>query len=116
MFSHSIRTKLTGWYVGLLGVVLILFSILLYFFLSNRLYESVDNSLKVSAVVVSRSATMKFSQYPLPGLENFSNKFWVAATSTNFTESTTVPAISVHVRKTSQLHNFPCPKARMPMR
>ncbi|QPJ66345.1 MAG: heavy metal sensor histidine kinase [Candidatus Nitrohelix vancouverensis] len=71
MFSHSIRTKLTGWYVGLLGVVLILFSILLYFFLSNRLYESVDNSLKVSAVVVSRSATMKFSQYPLPGLENF---------------------------------------------
>ncbi len=67
----SIRSKLTAWYVSLLGIVLILFSLFLFFFLSKRLYESVDNSLKVSATVVARSATMRVSQYPFSGLDNF---------------------------------------------
>jgi len=67
----SIRSKLTAWYVSLLGIVLILFSLFLFFFLSKRLYESVDHSLKVSATVVARSATMRVSQYPFPGLESF---------------------------------------------
>jgi len=51
----SIRSKLTAWYVLLLGVILVLFSILLFFFLSKRLYESVDSSLTVSARIVARS-------------------------------------------------------------
>ncbi|PIQ99440.1 MAG: histidine kinase [Nitrospinae bacterium CG11_big_fil_rev_8_21_14_0_20_45_15] len=67
----SIRSKLTAWYVSLLGIVLILFSLFLFFFLSKRLYESVDHSLKVSAAVVAKSATMKITQYPFSGLENF---------------------------------------------
>ncbi|GJL77748.1 MAG: two-component sensor histidine kinase [Nitrospinaceae bacterium] len=75
MALNSIQTRLTAWYVVLLGIVLILFSFFLYYFLSQRLYESVDNSLKVSATVVARSATMKFTQPPLPGLEQFFEQF-----------------------------------------
>ena len=71
MRFNSIQTRLTAWYVVLLGIILILFSVFLNFFLSQRLYESVDNSLKVSATVVARSATMKFTQPPLPGMEQF---------------------------------------------
>jgi two-component system OmpR family sensor kinase len=75
MALNSIQTRLTAWYVVLLGIVLILFSVFLYYFLSQRLYESVDNSLKVSATVVARSATMKFNQPPLPGMEQFFEQF-----------------------------------------
>ncbi len=75
MVFNSIRTRLTAWYVVLLGIILILFSIFLYYFLSKRLYEGIDNSLKVSATVVSQSATMKFDQPPLPGLERFFEQF-----------------------------------------
>ncbi len=75
MRFNSIQTRLTAWYVVLLGIVLILFSVFLNFFLSQRLHESVDNSLKVSATVVARSATMKFSQPPLPGMERFFEQF-----------------------------------------
>ncbi|PIQ97961.1 MAG: histidine kinase [Nitrospinae bacterium CG11_big_fil_rev_8_21_14_0_20_56_8] len=71
MKFNSLRTRLTAWYVVILGTILILFSLFLYFFLSNRLYESIDNSLKVSATVVAKSATMKFNQSPLPGLDAF---------------------------------------------
>ena len=75
MRFNSIQTRLTAWYVVLLGIILILFSVLLNFFISKRLYESIDNSLKVSATVVARSATMKFTQPPLPGLERFFEQF-----------------------------------------
>ena len=75
MRFNSIQTRLTAWYVVLLGIILILFSVFLNFFLSQRLYESVDNSLKVSATVVARSATMKFTQPPLPGMERFFEQF-----------------------------------------
>ena len=75
MGLNSIQTRLTAWYVVLLGIVLVLFSVFLYYFLSQRLYESVDNSLKVSATVVARSATMKLNQPPLPGMERFFEQF-----------------------------------------
>jgi len=75
MGFNSIRTRLTAWYVVLLGIILILFSGFLYYFLSKRLHESIDNSLKVSATVVAQSATMKFDQPPLPGLERFFEQF-----------------------------------------
>ena len=72
----SIRSRLTAWYVILLAIILILFSVLLNYFLSKRLHESVDNSLTVSATVVSTSATMRLtSSSPLPGLNEFFDQF-----------------------------------------
>ncbi len=75
MFFNSIRSRLTAWHVTLLGTVLVLFSILLYGFLSNRLHESVDNSLKISATVVRKTALLQYSRTPLPGLEHFFEQF-----------------------------------------
>ncbi|MBI4389176.1 MAG: heavy metal sensor histidine kinase [Nitrospinae bacterium] len=74
MVFNSIRSKLTAWYVFVLATILILFSSLLYYFLSQRLYESVDNSLKVSANVVAKTALLKYSGAP-PGLEFFFEQF-----------------------------------------
>ena len=68
---NSIRSKLTAWYVLLLAVILILFSVLLFYFLSKRLYESVDNSLTISARVVAQSTRTKLNQTPFPGLDLF---------------------------------------------
>ena len=75
MAFKSIRSRLTAWYVILLAIILILFSVLLNYFLSKRLYESVDNSLTVSATVVSTSATMRLTGTPLPGLNQFFDQF-----------------------------------------
>jgi heavy metal sensor kinase len=75
MISNSIRSRLTAWHVAVLGFFLILFSILLYVFLSKRLYESIDNSLKVSASVVQKAALLEYSRTPLPGLDLFFDQF-----------------------------------------
>jgi len=75
MAFKSIRSRLTAWYVILLAIILILFSLLLYYFLTKRLYQSVDNSLTVSATVVSTSATMRLTSSPLPGLNEFFDQF-----------------------------------------
>lgn len=75
MVFKSIRSRLTAWYVTLLAIILILFSVLLNYFLSKRLYESVDNSLTVSATVVATSATMRMTSSPLPGLNEFFDQF-----------------------------------------
>ena len=80
----SIRSKLTAWYVLLLGIVLVLFSILLFFFLSKRLYESVDNSLTVSARVVARSTQVSLSRTPFPGLDLFFDQFMGFGTLNKF--------------------------------
>jgi len=72
---NSIRSKLTAWYVLLLAVILILFSVLLFYFLSKRLYESVDNSLTISARVVAQSTRIKLNQTPFPGLDMFFEQF-----------------------------------------
>ena len=75
MQFNSIRLKLTAWYVALLAIILILFGFLLYFFLSKRLYEGVDNSLKVSATVVAKTALMKNATVTFPGLDHFLEQF-----------------------------------------
>ncbi len=72
---RSIRSRLTALYVLLLGVVLILFSVFLYFYLSNRLYEGIDHSLLVSARVMAKTALMRSDEVPFPGLEDFFNQF-----------------------------------------
>lgn len=84
MAFKSIRSRLTAWYVVLLGIILILFSVLLNFFLSKRLYESVDNSLTVSATVVATSVVMKFNRSPLPGLDRFFDQFMGAGNLNKF--------------------------------
>ena len=75
MVLNSVRLKLTVWYVALLAIILILFSILLYYFLSKRLYESVDNSLNVSANIVAKTTVMRFPASSLPGLEQYLEQF-----------------------------------------
>lgn len=75
MVFKSIRSRLTASYVALLAIILILFSVLLYYFLSKRLYESVDNSLKVSATVVATSAAMRLDNSPLAGFNRFFDQF-----------------------------------------
>ena len=68
------------WSYTLVGAKAILFfltnsSIFLNYFLSKRLYESVDNSLKVSATVVATSVVMKFNRSPLPGVDRLFKQF-----------------------------------------
>jgi two-component system, OmpR family, sensor kinase len=75
MAFKSIRSRLTAWYVTLLAIILILFSVLLNYFLAKRLHESVDNSLTVSATVVATSVTMRLSNSPLPGLNQLFEQF-----------------------------------------
>ena len=75
MIFNSIRSRLTAWHVAVLGFFLILFSVLLYAFLSKRLHESIDNSLKVSASVVKKAALIDYSRAPLPGLDLFFDQF-----------------------------------------
>ena len=75
MAFKSIRSRLTAWYVTLLAIILILFSVLLNYFLAKRLHESVDNSLTVSATVVATSATMRLGDSPLPGLNQLFEQF-----------------------------------------
>ncbi|MFT4578222.1 MAG: two-component system OmpR family sensor kinase [Nitrospinales bacterium] len=75
MAFKSIRSRLTAWYVTLLAIILILFSVILNFFLAKRLHESVDNSLTVSATVVATSATMRLGNSPLPGLNQLFEQF-----------------------------------------
>lgn len=75
MIFNSIRSRLTAWHVLVLGFFLILFSVLLYAFLSKRLHESIDNSLKVSASVVKKAALIDYSRTPLPGLDLFFDQF-----------------------------------------
>ena len=84
MAFKSIRSRLTAWYVLLLGIILILFSVFLNYFLSKRLYESVDNSLTVSATVVATSAVMKLNRSPLPGLDQLFSQFMGAGNLNKF--------------------------------
>jgi two-component system, OmpR family, sensor kinase len=84
MAFKSIRSRLTAWYVILLAIILILFSISLNYFLSKRLHESVDNSLTVSATVVATSAVMQFNRSPLPGLDQFFEQFMGAGNLNKF--------------------------------
>ncbi len=76
MILNSIRSRLTAWHVAVLGFFLILFSALLYAFLSKRLHESIDNSLKVSADVIQKATLLDYSRTPLPGLDVFFDQFF----------------------------------------
>ncbi|HET7377218.1 MAG TPA: histidine kinase dimerization/phospho-acceptor domain-containing protein, partial [Anaerolineae bacterium] len=45
----SIRTRLTLWYIGLLALTLLVFSVVLYAALANQLYRNLDDRLQVES-------------------------------------------------------------------
>jgi len=66
-WRHSIRTRLAIWYGGVLGVVFVLMSVLLYSYLSKSLYTDLDLSLRSTAEALSRSSLSL--GIPLPALD-----------------------------------------------
>jgi signal transduction histidine kinase len=73
-----IRIRLTLWYTGLLGAILLSFSIMLYMLLAFFLYGQVDQNLQDRAVQVgnqieTRSMFKQPSQVVLPPLDTFSS-------------------------------------------
>src|SRR5215813_11800233 len=54
MFS-SVRTRLTVWYIGVLALVLVSFSIAVYIMLKRSLYAQLDSDLKATAESTSAS-------------------------------------------------------------
>jgi len=67
MHLRSLRSKLTLWYVLILGILLISFSSFLYFTLSKSLYRDVDNKLRSLAELVASESTSPLSKF---GFEN----------------------------------------------
>jgi heavy metal sensor kinase len=60
----SVRVRLTVWYVGVLSLILVTFSVTVYIFVAHSLYERLDTGLRsalemVSAVVERQSATQE---------------------------------------------------------
>jgi signal transduction histidine kinase len=71
----TIRFRLTMWYTALLAVVLLIFSLVLYYFLSAKLYNDVRDELKTQAVAIQRNIDVfEFAGrivYRLPELQGF---------------------------------------------
>ena len=71
----TIRFRLTMWYTALLAVVLLIFSLVLYYFLSAKLYNDVRDELKTQADAIQRNIdVIEFAGriiYSLPKLEGF---------------------------------------------
>jgi two-component system OmpR family sensor kinase len=57
MFFVTIRAKLVGWFTLVLGLILISFSLFLYFTLSRALYDSVDKKLVTIAEITADSTS-----------------------------------------------------------
>jgi len=67
MHLRSLRSKLTLWYVLILGILLISFSSFLYLTLSKSLYRDVDNKLRSLAELVASESASPLSKF---GFEN----------------------------------------------
>jgi heavy metal sensor kinase len=52
-FIHSIKFKFTLWYLAVLGIALASLSVGAYYYLSNTLYQSLDDSLELRATQIS---------------------------------------------------------------
>jgi len=63
MHLRSLRTKLTLWYVLILGILLISFSGFLYFTLSKSLYRDVDNKLRSLAELIAVESVSPLSKF-----------------------------------------------------
>jgi len=62
MFFRTIKFKLTVWYLLVLTVLLLVFSFISYFLLSNLLYQNLDNSLRTRAVEIGSNLTVRAGQ------------------------------------------------------
>ena len=67
MRLRSLRSKLTLWYVLILGILLISFSSFLYLTLSKSLYRDVDNKLRSLAELIASETVSPLSKF---GFEN----------------------------------------------
>jgi len=54
-FIKSIKFRLTIWYMGILCVLLLIFTVMAYLMLSHSLYQSLDDSLKLGATELENS-------------------------------------------------------------
>ncbi len=54
-FIRSIKFRLTVWYLGILGALLLIFAIIAYIMLSNSLYQSLDDSLELGVAQLESS-------------------------------------------------------------
>jgi len=61
MFFRSIKFRLTIWYLVVLGVLLLIFATIAYLMLSNSLYQSIDDSLKLGAANMGNFLEMEGS-------------------------------------------------------
>ncbi|TSA57467.1 HAMP domain-containing protein, partial [bacterium] len=61
MFFRSIKFRLTIWYLVVLGVLLLIFATIAYLMLSNSLYQSIDDSLKLGAANMGNSIELDIS-------------------------------------------------------
>ncbi|MCX7919379.1 MAG: hypothetical protein N3A72_07190, partial [bacterium] len=52
---HSLRLKLIGWFLLVLFIVIVSFSLLLYFSKQRSLYNSFDSELLAKAVLLSNN-------------------------------------------------------------
>ena len=69
MHLRSLRSKLTLWYVLILGVLLISFSSFLYFTLSKSLYRDVDNKLRSLAELVASESISPLSKFGFESID-----------------------------------------------
>src|SRR5512136_79910 len=63
MHLRSIRSKLTLWYVLILGILLTSFSGFLYFTLSKSLHRDVDNKLRALAELIASESDSPLSKF-----------------------------------------------------
>jgi len=69
MHLRSLRTKLTLWYVLILGILLISFSSFLYLTLSKSLHRDVDNKLRSFADLVASESISPLSKFDFENID-----------------------------------------------
>lgn len=71
----SIRFRLTMWYTTLLAVIMLIFGVVLYYFLSVKLYNDVENELQAQGEYIQQNISVReywgVRSYKLPPLEGF---------------------------------------------
>lgn len=71
----SIRFRLTMWYTTLLAVILLIFGVVLYYFLSAKLYNDVENELQAQGAYIQQNISVReflgVRSYKLPPLQGF---------------------------------------------
>ncbi|MCA9902117.1 MAG: HAMP domain-containing protein [Ardenticatenaceae bacterium] len=69
-FAPTIRTRLTLWYLAVLGLILLLFTGFLYLQLRRDLYNQVDTALELAATQAQESIVLEDGRYTLQATAN----------------------------------------------